>query len=226
MQVNVAPNVLPGRGISLKPPTNKSTSLTLSLYATRILSRCASFMLVKLSMASARFRPQTFRNWLYGGKPWSRPRWMLIADRSPTIPRIVGPGVTRFSRTAGAKNLKCDQCSELVLWYNCCRCWHCRGCQGYRQRHRYCQRYFHYHYNRIWNGHCSLIKWPLGEIYKKDRGGLIGPLTHRRPLPPPRGWKKRLWFFLRCLVSRSKAGAFAVKNNMTADPYCFRIGNY
>ena len=34
---------------------------------------------------------------------------MLIAERSPTIPWTGGPGVTRFSRTAGAKNLKCDQ---------------------------------------------------------------------------------------------------------------------
>lgn len=56
-------------------------------------------------MEAAIPRPPTFLNWLYGGKPWSRPRCMFIADKSPTMPSIVGPGVRRFSRTAGEKNL-------------------------------------------------------------------------------------------------------------------------
>lgn len=56
-------------------------------------------------MEAARPRPPAFLNWLYGGKPWSRPRCMFIADKSPTMQSIVGQGVRRFSRTAGEKNL-------------------------------------------------------------------------------------------------------------------------
>ena len=43
--------------------------------------------------------PQSFENWIYPGKPWSRPRWMFIAARSPGKPSC-GPGSMRRSRTA------------------------------------------------------------------------------------------------------------------------------
>ena len=98
--------MLPGKGASLTPPTYKSMSSTLSLYAIRSRSLCVAFMFVRSSMDAARTRPHIPLNWLYGGKPWSRPRWMFMAARSPTIPSNVEPFIKRFSRTAGAKNLK------------------------------------------------------------------------------------------------------------------------
>lgn len=43
---------------------------------------CESMTSNKLSQVLARGRPQTSRQSLYGGRPWSRPRWTFSATRS------------------------------------------------------------------------------------------------------------------------------------------------
>ena len=70
-------------GFSWTPPTNKSMSSTL-LYKCRKSSADPSRKYRTISSNDfILFKPHICLKWLYGGRPWSRPLWILMAKRSP-----------------------------------------------------------------------------------------------------------------------------------------------